>query len=117
MPKNRSGRVAEEIKKELSYMLQTDMKDPRIGFVTITGVEVTTDLSQAKVYLSVFGDDAQRQDSLKVLSGAAGYMRTELGKKIRLRHIPELIFKIDSSIDYAQKIEKLISKINEEKKS
>ena len=116
MAKVRIGRVAEEIKKELSYMLQTDLKDPRIGFVTITGVEVTNDFSQAKVYLSVFGDEQKRAESLKALASAAGFMRTELGKKIRIRHIPELIFKIDSSIDYGRKIENLLSQIKEEKK-
>ncbi len=116
MAKVRIGRVAEEIKKELSFMLQTDLKDPRIGFVTITGVEVTNDLSQAKVYLSVFGDSEKRQETLKALSSAAGFIRTELGKKIRVRHIPELFFKIDESIDYGQKIEKLLNQIHEEKK-
>jgi ribosome-binding factor A len=116
MAKVRIGRVAEEIKKELSFMLQTELKDPRIGFVTITGVEVTNDLSQAKVYLSVFGNDEKRQETLKALSSAAGFIRTELGKKIRVRHIPELFFKIDESIDYGQKIEKLLNQIHEEKK-
>jgi ribosome-binding factor A len=116
LAKVRIGRVAEEIKKELSFMLQTDLKDPRIGFVTITGVEVTNDLSQAKVYLSVFGDSEKRQETLKALSSAAGFIRTELGKKIRVRHIPELFFKIDESIDYGQKIEKLLNQIHEEKK-
>jgi ribosome-binding factor A len=116
MAKVRIGRVAEQIKKELSFLLQTELKDPRVGFVTITGVEVTNDFSQAKVYLSVFGDDAQKNETLKALSKAAGFMRTELGKKIRIRHIPELIFKIDSSIEYGQKIEKLLNQIHEEKK-
>jgi ribosome-binding factor A len=116
LAKVRISRVAEEIKKELSYMLQMGLKDPRVGFVTITGVEVTNDYSQAKVYVSIFGDEEKRQDSLKALSSAAGYLRTELGKKIRIRHIPELLFKIDSSIDYGRKIEKILSEINEEKK-
>ncbi len=116
MAKVRIGRIAEEIKKELSYMLQMELKDPRVGFVTITGVEVTNDLSQAKVYLSVFGDDEKRQETLKALAKAAGFLRTELGKKIRLRHVPELLFKLDASIDYGQKIERILNQINEEKK-
>ena len=111
----RINRVAEEIKKELSLMLQTELKDPRIGFVTITGVEVTNDYSQAKVYVSVFGDEEKRKESLSALTNAGGYLRTELGKKIRIRHIPELIFKIDTSIDYGLKIDKLLSQINKEK--
>ncbi len=116
MAKIRVNRVAEEIKKELSYMLQSGLKDPRIGFVTVTGVEVTNDFSQAKVYVSVFGDEEKRGDSLKALTSAAGFLRSELGKKIRIRQIPELLFKIDSSIDYGQKIEQILNRINEEKK-
>jgi ribosome-binding factor A len=116
MAKIRISRIAEEIKKELSFMLQTGLKDPRVGFVTVTGVDVTNDLSQAKVFLSVFGDEQKKQDTLKALGNAAGFLRTELGKKIRIRHVPELIFKIDSSIDYGMKIEKILNQIHEENK-
>jgi len=114
MAKNRTGRVGEEIKKELSVMIQRELKDPRIGFVTVTGVEVTSDLSQAKVYLSVFGDEEQKKDTLKALDKATGFLRTEIGKRIRLRHTPELIFKIDESIAYGSRIEKLLDEISEE---
>lgn len=65
MAKNRTGRVGEQIKKELSVLIQKELKDPRIGFVTVTGVDVTSDLSQAKVYLSVFGDDEKKSESLE----------------------------------------------------
>ncbi|MCM3038242.1 30S ribosome-binding factor RbfA [Paenibacillus motobuensis] len=114
MAKNRTGRVGEEIKKELSVMIQRELKDPRIGFVTVTGVDVTSDLSQAKVYLSVFGDEDQKKDTLKALDKATGFLRTEIGKRIRLRHTPELIFKIDESIAYGSRIEKLLDEISEE---
>jgi len=114
MAKNRTGRVGEEIKKELSVMIQRELKDPRIGFVTVTGVEVTSDLSQAKVYLSVFGDEEQKKDTLKALDKPTGFLRTEIGKRIRLRHTPELIFKIDESIAYGSRIEKLLDEISEE---
>ncbi|AZS16068.1 MULTISPECIES: 30S ribosome-binding factor RbfA [Paenibacillus] len=114
MAKNRTGRVGEEIKKELSVMIQRELKDPRIGFVTVTGVDVTSDLSQAKVYLSVFGDEEQKKDTLKALDKATGFLRTEIGKRIRLRHTPELIFKIDESIAYGSRIEKLLDEISEE---
>ncbi|GJM71405.1 hypothetical protein HMSSN036_36210 [Paenibacillus macerans] len=73
MAKNRTGRVGEQIKKELSVLIQKELKDPRIGFVTVTGVDVTSDLSQAKVYLSVFGDDEKKSESLKGLEKANGF--------------------------------------------
>lgn len=114
MAKVRTGRVGEQIKKELSQILQTELKDPRIGFVTITGVDVTGDLSQAKVFLSVMGSEQQREDTLKALARAKGFIRTEIGKRIRLRTVPELIFQIDTSIEYGSRIQELIHKIHEE---
>ncbi|MMZ64516.1 Ribosome-binding factor A [compost metagenome] len=114
MAKNRTGRVSEQIKKELSVLIQSELKDPRIGFVTVTGVDVTNDLSQAKIYLSVFGDEDAKKDSLKGLEKANGFLRTELGKRIRLRHTPELIFKIDESIAYGSRIEKLLGDISDD---
>lgn len=115
MARIRTGRVAEEIKKELSQILQLEFKDPRIGFLTITGVEVTNDLTQAKVYLSVLGSEEQREATLKALARGKGFLRSELGKKIRLRVVPELIFKFDNSIDYGSKIEALLAELNEGK--
>lgn len=115
MAKIRTGRVNEQIKKELSQLIQTEMKDPRIGFITVTGVEATNDLSQAKVYLSVLGDDEQKAGTLKALEKASGFLRSELGKRIRLRHVPELIFKFDESIAYGSHIEKLLGEIGEQK--
>ncbi|WP_211745903.1 30S ribosome-binding factor RbfA [Paenibacillus sp. Marseille-Q4541] len=111
MAKIRTGRVGEQIKKELSLLIQSELKDPRIGFVTVTGVDLTNDLSQAKIYLSVLGDDEQKNNSLKALDKANGFLRSELGKRIRLRHVPELIFKIDESIEYGSRIEKLLTEI------
>lgn len=112
MAKIRTGRVGEQIKKEISLLIQSELKDPRIGFVTVTGVDVTNDLSQAKIYLSVLGDDEQKNKSLKALDKANGFLRSELGKRIKLRHIPELIFKIDESIEYGSRIEKLLTEID-----
>ncbi|MNN18754.1 Ribosome-binding factor A [compost metagenome] len=80
----------------------------------MTGVDVTNDLSQAKIYLSVFGDEEAKKDSLKGLEKANGFLRTELGKRIRLRHTPELIFKIDESIAYGSRIEKLLGDISDD---
>lgn len=116
MAKNRTGRVGEQIKKELSVLIQTEMKDPRIGFITVTGVDVTNDLSQAKIYLSVLGDEEQKTNSLKGLEKAKGFLRSELGKRVMLRHTPELIFKFDESISYGSHIEKLLGDLSQEDK-
>jgi ribosome-binding factor A len=112
MAKIRVGRVGEQLKKELSLIIQTELKDPRIGFITVTGVEVTSDLSQAKVYLSVLGSDEQKEETLKALARGSGFLRSELGKRIRLRHTPELLFKFDSSIAYGSRIEALLEQVN-----
>lgn len=117
MANNRPGRVGEQIKKELSLLIQNELKDPRIGFVTVTGVDLSNDLSQAKVYLSVLGSEEEKAASLKAIDRANGFLRSELGKVIRLRHTPELIFKFDESIAYGSHIEKLLGEItkNDEK--
>ncbi|RJE86795.1 30S ribosome-binding factor RbfA [Paenibacillus sp. 1011MAR3C5] len=112
MAKIRVGRVSEQIKKELSQIIQMELKDPRIGFITVTGVETTSDLSQARIYLSVLGSDEQKEATLKALASATGYLRSELGKRMKLRHTPELLFKFDSSIEYGSRIESLLDDIN-----
>ena len=114
MAKIRVGRVAEEIKKELSQLIQSELKDPRIGFVTVTDVEVTGDLSEANVYLSIFGDEDQKQQSLAGITKATGFLRSEIGKRIRLRHTPALLFHIDQSIEYGNKIDVLLGQIKKE---
>ena len=84
------------------------MKDPRIGFVTVTDVEVTGDLQIATVYISVLGDDAAAQDTLKGLDRAKGFIRSEIGHRIRLRITPEIKFEMDASIAYGNRIEDLL---------
>ncbi|MFD0587539.1 30S ribosome-binding factor RbfA [Paenibacillus sp. GCM10027627] len=113
MAKIRVGRVSEQIKKELSQIIQQELKDPRIGFITVTGVETTSDLSQARIYLSVLGSDEQKEATLKALASANGFLRSELGKRMKLRHTPELLFKFDSSIEYGSRIESLLGEINQ----
>jgi ribosome-binding factor A len=112
MAKIRVGRVGEQIKKELSVILQTEFKDPRLGFVTVTGVDVTNDLSQAKVYLSVLGDEDQKAETLKALAKGTGFLRSEIGRRIRMRHVPELIFKFDPSVEHGSRIEELLKQMN-----
>lgn len=117
MAKIRAGRVGEQLKKELSHIIQFEWKDPAVGFLTLTGVEVTNDLSQAKVYVSVLGDDAQKDATLKALNRGKGFLRSEIGKRMRLRQVPELIFQFDHSIEYGNRIEKLLDDIRQEDRS
>lgn len=116
MSKVRASRVGEQLKKELGVIFQRELKDPRIGFLTVTAVEMTGDLQQAKIYISVLGSEEQKENSLKAIAQASGFIRSEIGKRIRLRHTPILEFKIDESIDYGSKIEKLLGELNQEQK-
>ncbi|PQD95831.1 30S ribosome-binding factor RbfA [Pradoshia eiseniae] len=113
----RSTRVGEQMKKELSDILGRKLKDPRVGFVTVTDVEVSGDLQQAKVFISVLGDAEKRSDTLKGLEKAKGFIRSELGQRIRLRKTPELLFEFDESIDYGNRIESLLHQIHKEEKN
>jgi ribosome-binding factor A len=104
------------MKKELGEIIGRKIKDPRIGFVTVTDVQVTGDLQQAKVFISVLGDDLQRENTLKGLAKAKGFIRSEIGQRIRLRKTPEITFEFDESIDYGNRIENLLYQIKEETK-
>jgi ribosome-binding factor A len=112
----RANRVGEQMKKELSDIIGRKIKDPRIGFVTVTDVQVTGDLQQAKVYISVLGDDEQKENTLKGLAKAKGFIRSEIGHRIRLRKTPEIIFEFDESINYGNRIESLIHQLHTEDK-
>ena len=113
----RANRVGEQIKKELSDIIMREIKDPRINFVTVTGVDVTGDLQQATVYITTLGDDEQKEQTLKGLSKATGFIRSEIGKRIRLRKTPEIFFAFDQSIEYGNRIETLLADINRQSNS
>ncbi len=112
----RANRVGEQMKKELGDIIGRKIKDPRIGFVTVTDVSVSGDLQIAKVFISVLGDEEQRQNTLKGLAKAKGFIRSEIGQRIRLRKTPEIQFEFDESIDYGNRIETLLHELNVENK-
>ncbi|WP_409305466.1 30S ribosome-binding factor RbfA [Peribacillus sp. SCS-155] len=112
----RANRVGEQMKKELGEIIGRKIKDPRIGFVTVTDVQVTGDLQQATVYISVLGNEEQRENTLKGLAKAKGFIRSEIGQRIRLRKTPEIAFEFDESIDYGNRIETLIHQIHADQK-
>lgn len=108
---NRTRRIAEEIRKIVSTMLINGIKDPRINsLVSVTDVEVTSDLSYAYIYVSILGGD--EESTLDGLKSACGYIRREVGKNIKIRHTPEIIFKIDDSLQKRMYMDELIKKVN-----
>lgn len=107
----RAQRVAEEIKRTAAQILR-EMKDPRIGFVSVTDVEVSNDLSHVKIFVSVYGDEEAKQRTLEGLQAARGFVRTEIGRAIRMRHTPEILFRLDSSLEQGARINQLIAEIS-----
>jgi len=110
----RVNRIAEQMKKELSDILSNRLKDPQVGFVTVTGVDVTGDLQLATAFITVLGSNDLESDTIKRLNKAKGFIRSEIGKRIRLRKTPELSFKIDESIAYGNHINQLLHDIHDE---
>ena len=109
--KLRIEKLQELIKQEMSKMLLKELKDPRIGFVTVTDVEMTGDLREAKIYVSVMGSEEQVKSSLEGLNSALGFVRREIGQRIRLRFTPEISFALDTSLDYGDHIQKLLLQV------
>lgn len=110
----RANRVAEQMKKELGGIISQKLKDPRIGFVTVTDVEVTGDLQQATIFISVLGNESEKEATLAGLMKAKGFIRTEIGQRIRLRKTPEIEFAFDDSVEYGNRIESLLRQVNKE---
>ena len=115
--KLRIEKLQELIKQEMSKMLLKELKDPRIGFVTVTDVEMTGDLREAKIYVSIMGGAEQVKSSLEGLQSALGFIRREIGHRIRLRFTPEISFALDTSLDYGDHIQKLLLQVEGENKN
>jgi ribosome-binding factor A len=107
----RSEKLAETIHETVSSLLSRGLNDPRIGFVTITAVEVVDDLSVARIFFTVIGDESSKKNSETGLNSAKGYIRKELGRVLTIRHIPELIFNYDHSQDYGNRIDSILREI------
>jgi len=113
----RADRVADLVKMEISDLLLKQVRDPRIGSVTITGVKVTDDLRTARVFFVELGKDQCSEDVRAGLGKAAGFLRRELGRRLRLRCVPELFFAYDPSFAYGNRIERLLSEIHREEEA
>ncbi len=105
---HRQEKLGELFAAELSDLLRTRVKDPRVGFASITHVEVSGDFRHAKIYVSVMGSDEERANSIKALKHASGFLRHELASRIVLRYMPEIVFKLDTSIEQGSRILELI---------
>jgi ribosome-binding factor A len=110
MPSPRTARVSRQILQDLSEIIEREVKDPRVGRITLTSVQTTPDLRSAKVYFSRMGAPAEREEARRVLDHAAGFLRCELGARLRLRYVPELRFYIDDSLDVSERINRLLDR-------
>ena len=113
---NRMIRINDEIQKEVSEIIRSDLKDPRVGVITsVLKVDTTNDLKYCKVFISVLGDDEKKQEVISVLKNASGYIRSLIASRINLRITPEFKFILDDSLEYSFKIDGIIKTINEGK--
>jgi ribosome-binding factor A len=113
---SRPERVAQSVQQLLGEIFARGMRDPRIGLVTITGVKMSPDLREARVYWTVHGDAGQRQHTAKGLDNARGFLRRELGRELQLRVVPDLHFTYDEAIDRGERIEQLIKQVHDHDK-
>lgn len=110
----RIERLNEQVKREISDILRSDVRDPRVGPVTVTEARVAPDLSIARVYVQPLGDDDEKKETLQGLKAASPHIRHELSKRLKVRTVPELRFESDNALEYGLHIEKLLSTIKSE---
>jgi len=110
----RAEKVTQAIKKEISQIIHGELKDPRLGFITIMRVELTEDLRCARIYFSVLGDDLHIKETKEGLVSAQGYIRKLIGQRIKLRFVPEIVFKLDKSVEYSIHIQKELDRLKED---
>ncbi len=114
MTPTRAERLAEVIRAEASEIILQGLKDPRIGFVSITDVDVSHDLRHAKIFVSVFGDQEVKRRTMQGLERATGHIRSELGRRLSIRFVPEILFRIDDSIERGTRVASLLREVTEE---
>lgn len=113
----RSEKVAEAIHEIVSATLVRGVKDPRIGFVTVTGVKVTDDLHLATIYYTVVGSEQEKSDTSRALEHARGFFRSLIGRELRMKYVPDITFRYDSSVEYGNRIESILREIATEERS
>lgn len=110
----RPDRVAHELKNEISVIIARDLYDPRVGLATVTDAKVSPDLRHARVFVSVYGSPEEQQETIAALNHAAGFIRRAIGSRLRLRRSPEIVFTFDESVEYGDRMERLIEEVNQE---
>jgi ribosome-binding factor A len=110
----RQEKVKEFLKIEVSNIILKEIRDPRLGFVTVTGADVSKDLRHATIFISVMGDDEQRQDSIAILQKASGFIRSEFGRKSTMKLIPQISFKLDTAVEHGVRIFELLQQVKHE---
>jgi len=113
-PRRRPDQVAETVRQVIADLLLSELRDPRIGFVTVTGVEVTNDLSVAMVRVSIMGSEEERAQALAGLESAAGFLRSRVGKALTTRSVPELRFVLDRGAEHAARIGRILDELRQE---
>lgn len=116
MQYSRALRVQDLLKKEISQIILEMLKDPQIGFVTITAVEVSADLKNAKVFYSVLGTPQEKQNTASALNRARGFVQAEINRRVRMKKTPQIDFEFDHSLEYGDRIDKIIEQLHQEKK-
>ena len=111
MKSHHNERIAEQLRIELSLLIESDLRDPRVGVATVTEVRMTPDMRQARVLVSVIGDEKQAQSTMEGLTAAAGFLRHGLAEALSLRHTPELMFEIDHGTSSTARVEELLKRI------
>lgn len=117
MSLRRKERVEDQIRKEVSQIIDRNLKDPRAGFITITSVDLSPDLKLAKIFFTVLGDEKEREKSEKTLIRATKFIQQKMASRIRLKYTPQIVFKYDNTLQQALRIEKILSEIEDEKKN
>jgi ribosome-binding factor A len=110
----RTNRLAEELKNEISAIISQEVRDPRMGFVTVTDVKVSSDLRYARIFISVFGNKEEQRQTIDALADASGFIRRQIGARIKLRYTPELTFAYDESVEQGDRMMQLIEDIKKE---
>lgn len=111
----RTEQVGDEIQRVLGDIIQNEVKDPGVGFATVTGVTMTPDLQRANVRISIMGDDNQRRESMRALERAKGFMRHRVGQEVPLRTVPQLVLHLDTSLDHAIRIGEVLRDLERER--
>ena len=109
-------RVQDLLREEISLIIQRELQDPGLGFITVVDVRVSEDLKSAKVYVSIYGSDEEQKHALEALKRSKGYIKFLLGKRVTLRYIPELTFSLDDSLERVQRMEEIFKKEADERK-